>query len=127
MEQTMENKNTKTNSKMIQKMKSIRINSENQKRLEKVILLANKKKIGRKIKVDQVLSLALDLVNEEHIKKMQGQSLSNEDKKELLRQKWSETYGAITKDEFTGVMLTKEFSDFLSATNINELSQQRTI
>lgn len=123
----MENKNTKTNSKVNQKMKSIRINSENQKRLEKVILLANKKKIGRKIKADQVLSLALDLVNEEHIKKMQGQSLSNEDRKELLRQKWSEIYGAITKDEFTGVMLTKEFSDFLGATNINELSQQRAI
>lgn len=123
----MEPKNSKVNSKMNQKMKSVRINSENQKRLEKVIILANKKKIGRKIKVDQVLSLALELVNEEHIKKMQGQSLSNEDKKELLRQKWSEAHGPITKDEFTGVMLTKEFSDFLNVTNINELSHQKII
>jgi len=57
MEQPMESKSTKTNLKSNQKPKSIRINSEVQKKAEKLLLSANKKKVGRKIKVDQLLSL----------------------------------------------------------------------
>jgi Rps23 Pro-64 3,4-dihydroxylase Tpa1-like proline 4-hydroxylase len=114
MEQTMESKGTKTNLKLNQKPKSIRINSEVQKKVERLLLSANKKKAGRKIKVDQLLSLALDLVSDEHIKKLQEQSLSNEDRKEQLRQRYIEIRGPISRDEFTGFMLTKEFSEFLA-------------
>ena len=110
----MESKSTKTNFKSNQKAKSIRINLEVQKKTEKLLLSANKKKAGRKIKVDQLLSLALDLVSDEHIKRLQDQSLSNEDRKEQLRQRYIEMRGPITRDEFTGFMLTKEFSGFLT-------------
>lgn len=109
----METKAAKTNLKTTQKMKSIRISLENQKKAEKFLALANKKKIGRTIKIDQALGIALDLLTEDHAKKLQDQSLSNEDRKEILRQKWAELYGPISKDAFTGVMLTKEFSEFL--------------
>jgi hypothetical protein len=78
MEKTMENKSAKTNLKMAQKPKSIRITLENQKKVERILATANKKKLGRKIKFDQLLSLAVDLLTEEHIKKLQDQSLSNE-------------------------------------------------
>ena len=109
----MESKNTKANLKSNQKPKSIRINPEVQKKAEKLLLSANKKKAGRKIKVGQLLNLALDLVSDEHIKRLQDQSLSNEDRKEQLRQRYIEMRGPITRDEFTGFMLTKEFSGFL--------------
>ena len=109
----MESKITKTNLKSNQKPKSIRINPEVQKKAERLLLSANKKKAGRKIKVDHLLSLALDLVSDEHIKKLQDQSLSNEDRKEQLRQRYIEFRGPISRDEFTGFMLTKEFSGFL--------------
>lgn len=109
----MESKSTKANLKSNQKPKSIRINPEVQKKAEKLLLSANKKKAGRKIKVDQLLNLALDLVSDEHIKRLQDQSLSNEDRKEQLRQRYIEMRGPITCDEFTGFMLTKEFSGFL--------------
>ena len=90
MEQIMETKVAKTNLKTTQKLKSIRISLENQKKAERFLALANKKKIGRAIKIDQVLGIALDLLTEEHAKKLQDQSLSNEDRKEILRQKWAE-------------------------------------
>lgn len=109
----MESKISKTNLKSNQKLKSIRITSEVQKKAERLLLSANKKKAGRKIKIDQLLSLALELVTDEHIKKLQDQSLSNEDRKEQLRQRYIEIRGPITRDEFTGFMLTKEFSGFL--------------
>jgi hypothetical protein len=45
---------------------------------------------------------------------MQDQSLSNEDRKEQLRQRYIEARGPISRDEFTGFMLTKEFFEFLA-------------
>ena len=109
----MENKSAKINLKTTQKLKSIRISLENQKMVEKILVIANKKKLGRKIKFDQLLSLAVDILTEEHIKKLQDQSLSNEDRKENLRQKWSELHGPVSKETFTGVMMKAEFFDFL--------------
>lgn len=96
-QQKTELKNAKIVLKTTQKMKSIRISLENQKKAEKFLALANKKKIGRTIKFDQALGIALDLLTEEHAKRLQDQSLSNEDRKEILRQKWAEQYGPLSK------------------------------
>jgi hypothetical protein len=62
----MENKSAKTNLKVTQKLKSDRITSENQKKVEKILTIANKKKLGRKIKFDQLLSIAVDILTEAH-------------------------------------------------------------
>ena len=110
----MENKIAKANAKINVKNKSVRISLENQKKAEKILTLANKKKLGRKIKLDHVLAIALDLLTDEHIRKLQDQSLSNEDRKEQLRQRYIEARGPISRDEFTGFMLTKEFFEFLA-------------
>lgn len=110
----MENKTAKANTKISAKNKSVRISLENQKKAEKVLALANKKKLGRKVKLDHVLAIALELLTDEHIRKLQDQSLSNEDRKEQLRQRYIEARGPISRDEFTGFMLTKEFFEFLA-------------
>lgn len=123
----MESKIAKNNLKINQKAKSVRVNFEIQKKAERILLLANKKKVGRRVKIDHLLSLALDLVSEEDIKKLQNQSLTNEDRKEILRQKWVALNGPISKDEFTGFMMTEEYFNFVSAhklgTDINILSR----
>ena len=111
----MESKIAKNNLKINQKAKSVRINSEIQKKAERILLSANKKKVGRRVKIDHLLSLALDLVSEEDIKKLQNQSLTNEDRKEILRHKWVALNGPISKDEFTGFMMTEEYFNFVSA------------
>ena len=111
----MESKIAKNTLKINQRAKSVRINSEIQKKAERILLSANKKKVGRRVKIDHLLSLALDLVSEEDIKKLQNQSLTNEDRKEILRQKWVALNGPISKDEFTGFMMTEEYFNFVSA------------
>ncbi len=68
----METKIAKTNLKTTQKMKSIRISLENQKKAERFLTLANKKKIGRTVKFDQALGIALDLLTEDHAKKLRS-------------------------------------------------------
>ena len=123
----MESKIARNNLKINKKEKSVRINFEIQKKAERILLLANKKKVGRRVKINHLLSLALDLVSEQEIKKLQNQSLTNEDRKEILRQKWVALNGPISKDEFTGFMMTEEYFNFVSAhklgTDCNVLSR----
>ena len=112
----MQTKTTKSTAKQVNKLKSIRVQLETQRKAERLLAVANKKSIGRKVKVDQLLNIALDLVTELHLHSLQEQSLTNEDRKELLRQKYIESRGPISRDEFTGFMMTAAFHEFLSAT-----------
>lgn len=108
----MEQKNQKTTVKKLNSQKSIRIGNETEKKLAKLLGMANKKKFGRKIKCDQILGLALGLVAEEHLQTLQDASLTNEDRKEQLRQFYISEIGPISKDAFTGFMLSEEFAEF---------------
>jgi hypothetical protein len=117
MENTMQTKTTKSPAKQVNKLKSIRVQLETQRKAERLLAVANKKKFGRKVKVDQLLNIALDLVTERHLESLQEQSLTNEDRKELLRQKYIETRGNITRDDFTGFMMSTDFVTFLTEQN----------
>lgn len=125
MEQIMEAKTTKSNSKGMQKFKSIRLTLENQKKAERLLSLLNKKKHGGNIKINPLLSVALDLVSDEHCKKLQDQSLTSDERKELLRQKWIELHGPVSKKEFKDIMMTKEYIEFLSSPEVANLLFQK--
>ncbi|MBX3034507.1 MAG: hypothetical protein KF865_11335 [Bdellovibrionaceae bacterium] len=109
----MENKNAKKSIKNQNKMKSTRLSPETLRKADQVLQMANKKSAGRKIKLDQVLCVALDLVNEEHLKELQSRSLTNSDRREILRKKYSELHGPVTSEEFIGITMTPLFFDFL--------------
>lgn len=111
----MNSKVSKTENKNVTIGKSIRIGLDVQKKAKKILSIANTKKTGRKVKIDQVLNVALDLMKEEHIKKLQDQTLTNEDRKEILRQKYISINGPISKDEFIGFMMSEAYVDFLKS------------
>jgi hypothetical protein len=113
----MQTKTTKSATKPANKLKSIRVQLETQRKAERLLAVANKKKFGRKVKVDQLLNIALDLVTDRHLESLQERSLTNEDRKELLRQKYIETRGQISRDEFTGFMMSADFAIFLTEQN----------
>lgn len=119
----MENKKVAKRSKAQSKKKSIRLSSVTSSKADRILHLANEKKAGAKIKIDQVLSLALDLVSELHIQKLKMDSLKNSDRQELLRQKYIEQFGQISKEEFIGFTMTEAYAEFLKTQNIsNSLS-----
>lgn len=93
---------------------SVRVSSDTRKLAESILKSANEKKSGRKIKLDEVLQASLSLVGQCHIRTLQEKSLTNEDRKEILRQRYIESRGQISKDDFTGFMMTTEFQKFLS-------------
>lgn len=96
---------------------SVRVRNQSKEKASLLLQAANKKKFGRKIKLDDLFELAINLVTDEHLKLMQQQSLTNEDRKELLRQEYIKSRGPISKDEFTGFMMSAEFATFLTEQN----------
>lgn len=109
----MENKKVKKSPKVSNKMKSVRLNMDTFKKAISILEAANKKNLGRKIKIDPLLNKALDLVAENHIKELQTQSLTNSDRQEILRKKYSELFGSVTVEEFIGITMTPAYFDFL--------------
>jgi hypothetical protein len=93
---------------------SVRVSSETRKLAEGILKTANDKETGRKIKLDELLQTGLGLIQQSHIEKLQENSLTHEDRKEILRQKYIVARGPISKDEFTGFMMTQEFLGFVA-------------
>ncbi len=106
-------KTTKSKDKSAAKHVSIRVRNSSKKLAAALLEKANDKKFGRKIKLDELFELAVSLVTSDHINLLQGHSMTNEDRKEVLRQKYIEMHGAVTRDEFIGLMMKPEFFDFL--------------
>ena len=110
----MKEKVSKPKSKIVAKSASVRVHLAAKERAALLLLNANKKKLGRKIKFEDLFELALGLVTDEHLKQLQECSLTHEDRKEILRQKFISVRGQISKDEFIGFMMTADFQDFLN-------------
>lgn len=99
---------------------TIRISNETKMQCSRIAKVANQKKLGRKVKIDEVLKLALSLITDAEIKKLQNSSLSNEDRKEQLRQMYIKKIGAISKDEFIGFIMKPEFLNFINTNSDQE-------
>ncbi len=120
----MESKKVTKRPKAMNKKKAIRINMDTFTIADKFVDLANEKKIGGKIKIDQVLDLAVRLLNESHVSQLQSSSLKNSDRQELMRQKYIKLYGQISKEDYIGFTMTDAYSEFLKNTsNLIELEK----
>jgi len=87
---------------------SLRVKPETRKRLLLELSKVNKKNFGRKVRADQLLNLLLTLVKPEHIQKLQDESLSNSDRIEMKYREHVKQFGAISKDEYLGLLLGSE-------------------
>ncbi|NUN04667.1 MAG: hypothetical protein HUU57_02790 [Bdellovibrio sp.] len=116
----MENKRIKKTSATKNSPKSVRLSSETIKKAAPLLELANrgleidnKKQKKRKVKIDQIIRLGLELVTESHIKDLLRRSLKNSDRQDILRKKYSEIHGQVTMEEFIGITMTPAYFEFL--------------
>lgn len=91
---------------------AIRVKESTLKVLKSKLELANNRDIGRKVKPDELISLALSKVADKEIQLLQKNALTFTDKKKLLRLKYIEVNGPITPDEFEGFTMTPDFHKF---------------
>lgn len=83
----------------------VRIGQKTKARLEQLLRQANKDRVGRKVKADDLIALSLGLITDAHIAEICDRTRSNKDRMELLYQKLSKERRGLTREEFFGMLL----------------------
>lgn len=84
---------------------SLRVKRDTKRRVLQELAKMNKKDFGRSIKADDLIMLALSLIEPRHISLLQEATLSNADRLELMYREHVKKYGATSKDEFLGQLI----------------------
>ena len=86
----------------------IRVKHKTRTKLDQLLRQANKDRMGRRVKADDVIAFALDLVTGEHLASICSATLSNKDRFELLFAKLEEKKG-LSREQFLGLMFEGKF------------------
>ena len=84
---------------------AVRIRCKTKSKLEHLLRKANKDRLGKKVKVDDLILFALGLITDTHLADICTKTLSNKDRMELLYRKLSKEKRGITRDQFFGMLL----------------------
>jgi hypothetical protein len=107
MEQSTAPKGSKPKTGLISTV-GLRVKRETKRRVLSELAKANKKEFGRKVRTDELISLALSLLESRHISELQERSLTNADKLQRQYNEYVKKNGAISKDAYIGRLLAGE-------------------
>lgn len=85
---------------------AIRVKKETKKKIQSLLLTINKKDFGRKVKSDDLICVALNLLTKEHHTKLQESSFTNKDRLEMQFKEYQLSDEKVSKDEFIGLLLS---------------------
>lgn len=112
--QKHEGKVTKKSSKAATTYVSIRVPLVLKNSAKKLREESNsQKKKGRKIRLDEILSLGVSLITTNDLKALQERTLTHKDRLDLLRQRYIDIHGPISEDDFIGFTMTPQFQEFV--------------
>ena len=108
----METNSTEKKAKVVKPSahSAIRVRKETRKRVLADLARANKKDFGKKVRVDELIALAVSLVTPEHIQQLQEGSLSNADRLERDYRAYVAEHGHVSKDVYLGKRLSGEIA-----------------
>ena len=92
-------------------IKHISITDEVFRTIQRLVKLANKKEYGKLITKSDILTVALDLVDEQSLEQLRVHSLRPKDKIDLAYKKYCQEHGRISRDEFLGKLYSSWSSD----------------
>ena len=91
----------------------VRITAEAKQRAEHLLKMANQKERGRKIKMPELIALALELVTEKEIQRLQRSSWTKHDEMEAWRSIYARKYGEVSREMFLGFLMSGEWPVFM--------------
>jgi hypothetical protein len=121
METTTNQKSAKTKPANVSTV-ALRVKRETKRRIQTELAKVNKKAFGRKVRVDALVSRALNLLTDADIKTLQEASLSNSDRLEQKYREYLKTNSGVSKDEFLGQMLTGKITISMTENAYNDSS-----
>ncbi|MGE4234144.1 MAG: hypothetical protein AB7F43_12520 [Bacteriovoracia bacterium] len=84
------------------------VKKDTKRRVLQELAKINKKNFGKRVHTDELISMALGLIQPEHVIRLQEESLSNADRLEQEYQRFAKDHEDMTKDEFLGKLLRGE-------------------
>ena len=111
----MQKKSVKKQNQPASDWQNVRLKVETKNKADAILKKANQKKSGRRIKLDQLINMSLDKVNDSDILILQNQSLTAHDHLENMRSFYIKNHGNITPKEFTAFTMSLEYIDFLKS------------
>ena len=105
MDTTTNSEKPKASIKAGVKTVPLRVKRETKRRLLLELVKANKKDFGRRVRADDLVALAVGLVQPEHLRQLQEATLSNADRLEQRYQEHVKKHGSLSKDEFIGLLM----------------------
>ncbi len=84
---------------------AVRIRHKTKGQLQQLLKKANKDRLGKKVKLDDLITFALGLITDQHLDEICSKTLSNKDRLELLYRKLSKEKRGMTREEFFGMLL----------------------
>ena len=84
----------------------IRVKRETKRRIQLELSRVNKKSLGRTVRVDALLAVALKYITDADILALQNDSLSNADRMEQQYREFLKANPGTTKDSFLGKLLS---------------------
>ena len=102
----------------------IRLTADTDQKMSQLLTRINDKESGRKIRANDLINLALDLVQTEHITQIQESSLTNYDRFDMIYKNYSSKDKTLTKDQLLGQILNGDLKDGLMG-QASPLSRQK--
>jgi hypothetical protein len=84
---------------------SIRVRQKSKTKLDQLLKKANKDRLGRKVKADDLICFALELITDQVLSEICVNTLSNKDRMELLFKAFSKDRPGATREDFLGRLL----------------------
>jgi len=83
----------------------IRVRQSSRVKMDELLKRANKHKLGRKVKTDDLICFSLGLLTDEHLGQICNKTLTNKDRLELLFRRVAKERKGLTRDEFFGLLI----------------------
>ena len=94
---------------------ALRVRRETKRQIESELEQINRKDLGRRVRADEYLALALSLITPKHLDQLRESSLTNADRLERDFRAYGAEHGPISRDEYLGKRLAGELAPTLGA------------
>jgi hypothetical protein len=88
----------------------VRIKLRTRSKLDNLLRQANKDRIGRRVRVDDLLWFSLGLITDQHLAEISANTMSNKDRLEMLYRRLSKERRGLSKEQFFGMLLDGSLS-----------------
>lgn len=92
----------------------IRVKKATARTIRSLVSKLNRKSLGGKVLVDDIVSKAISLLSEDHLEEIKASTYTSKDRLEIRYKEYCQEHGNITKEKFLEFLLDASFQDLKS-------------